>query len=461
MNRRKSTILRVASQHLLKALLTSLDRGEKAGGREDLTFGDSLDRLPDEANADLLEASRYLDALMEVVILDPHKGPHLARALKGLATHLDDALTSLGRYRGNSMSRMASGEEEDWAKSLNSLVRSNQGLWKSERQAKYLVKRLKSHHKKLVRGRSPAIKWAKRYKWFDIDSMIVFAHVSHLSQFGHKERSKIRYAAWFYVIDEYGVKAKARAEYAHAKGGGDFKGLTGKAKLEFKRRARVTGDVRVPISGVESAEEAWDRMHEERQKNIAKNKKMIDALKSHPEYDDKYILQSFVEQLEEGRTLSPKQMYIVNKMLDTDMDLGVGMKNDWSSWWQELLQLYVSKLVPNMIKSPIFDEVADADHREELREGSIEYLEKGIKPGSMTGYPLWAMSEVESVLSTLAPRVRSIRQQQGLVEMSQQVQRSLKRKKPTKKALGYLRDLKDLVKALRDASPQAIANAVR
>lgn len=467
----KQSVIRVASSHILKALLTSLNRGEQKANS--MMFGDSLDRLTDEANADLVEASRYLDVLMDILILDPQNGSHIARALQGLSRHMDSSLESLGKFRGNPMSRMAvraeilsrvasqrNNEEDDWARSLNGLIRSTQGLWKSDRQAKFLLKQLKSHHRRLVRDRSPAITWAKRYKWFDLDTMIVFSHVEMLP-FGRRDKSKIRYGAWFYVLDEYGVRAKARAEYIHAKGGDDFKGISGKAKLEFKRPDRLIGDVVVPVSGVESAEEAWDRRQKERAENVAKNKTLIDGLKSHPDYHDRDILQSFVEQLEEGHTLSPKQMYIVNKFLGTDQDLGVGDKSEWSSLWEEFLQLYVSKLVPNMLKSPIFDEVQDEDYRAELHEGAIQYLEQGVKPGSFGGYPGWVTTEVEAVLQNLAPRLKSIRQQESLVEMSQQIQRSLKRKKPTKKALGYLLDLKKLVETLRGASPQAIAKALR
>lgn len=97
-----------------RGLTKALKDGEQKGSKEDkMFFGDRLDYLQDEANAELVEAKEFLEVLMEVIITKPHKDTLVARTLRGLSSALNEALYIFGRYRANPMSKMGGSKTMD------------------------------------------------------------------------------------------------------------------------------------------------------------------------------------------------------------------------------------------------------------------------------------------------------------------------------------------------------------
>lgn len=202
----------------------------------------------------------------------------------------------------------AAGDIPDLTKTLNSLVKYGEGKWKSEKQAKYILSLLDKHS-------TPAAKqWAQQYHpeghWVAVE------FVTSLVQYGHYDPSKIRYVATFFLVDETGVKARAKAKVshpkavAHAAGDPSHTGMAVSAEgaeETFVRPATVTGKA-VDIAKAELTKE------QDRADRIAKNAPLIARIKNIPGWESKSILTSFVAQLEDGRPLSLKQMSVIDTM---------------------------------------------------------------------------------------------------------------------------------------------------
>lgn len=73
--------------------------------------------------------------------------------------------------------------EEDMSRSMNSLIKNNDGLWKSEKQARFLKKQLDL----------PALKSAKATAWAQKNGYHgkVFSTMSRIEGFGTRTISKI------------------------------------------------------------------------------------------------------------------------------------------------------------------------------------------------------------------------------------------------------------------------------
>jgi len=93
-------------QELLRALANALREGEAAASGDELVWGDDLERIRDEAGADIHNVRQYLDLFFTQVHRDPNH-PLMRKILSGLSKSLANAVYRTGRYRANPMSRMA------------------------------------------------------------------------------------------------------------------------------------------------------------------------------------------------------------------------------------------------------------------------------------------------------------------------------------------------------------------
>jgi hypothetical protein len=133
-------------------------------------------------------------------------------------------------------------------------------------------------------------------------------------RFGHIDPSKIRYYAYAYVLDGAGVVASARVKLQHPKAGENSEPIpVGIEETFFERK--------------EPAQHLYDASAEERAhaEKVKGNSAMIEQIKSLPEYENKDILQSFVQQLEEGKLLSPAQLGVLRKFMPVE----VGNVQEW------------------------------------------------------------------------------------------------------------------------------------
>jgi len=95
------------------ALEEALRSGADEGSKDDLVFGDELERVADNANAEIVRAKRYLDLVVETLakrgqLRVGDSLSYITRALYGVSTTLAEASRGIGRYYGNPSRRMAS-----------------------------------------------------------------------------------------------------------------------------------------------------------------------------------------------------------------------------------------------------------------------------------------------------------------------------------------------------------------
>lgn len=224
------------------------------------------------------------------------------------------------------------GDDEDIARSLTGLIRYNGGLFKSERQAAFLMTRL-------LFDSSKARKWAKKYEKKAKTSVTkAVATQIFLEGFGYKDPSKRRYSVRYYLVDGAGVVAAAKVRPSYDSSNQHWELLTDDTEELFVRKGRAP-----VLFDPEAAQKAREK---ERRKNLRENAPLIEKIKSSPEYEYQDILQSFVDQLESGRTLSPKQMRIVRKYVKDTVD--VGDVAEWEKMIEDLDQLIMKKYVKPM-----------------------------------------------------------------------------------------------------------------
>jgi len=213
----------------------------------------------------------------------------------------------------------------DTFRSLSSLARYNNGLWKSDRQARFLLNRISSPG---YRDRS-AEAWARRhgYRGHAITNIVSD------KRYGRRDVSKVRYYGDVFVVDNGGVVAKGRLKISQAKpkqGQYGHEVDWGGTKVEFERK-------KIPTIVVD--------VEKERQAAVRKNEPDIEMIKSIPGWEGKDILVDFIRQLENGRALSPAQKGVVQRMMP-EKDIFLGQKEDWKHTWERYKKLITKALVP-------------------------------------------------------------------------------------------------------------------
>jgi len=202
------------------------------------------------------------------------------------------------------------------AQSLNSLCKYSNGKWKSEKQARFLLNQLDTY-------RNPdAAHWASRYK---PEGHYVAVLITHkLEAYGHREQSKIRYVAYFFLVDEIGVKARAKVKYDHKKGG-----IVASSADETFLRPDTDVD-----KALDMGQELRDRIAR-KARQMSLNKEILKRIEGIPGWADKEILQSLYRQLEQGRQLSANQLAVIDSMSPPKMV--PEKKTEVKRMWDELI----------------------------------------------------------------------------------------------------------------------------
>lgn len=246
-------------------------------------------------------------------------------------------------------------QDDSIAKSLFSLVKYNNGLFKSDKQASYLFS-------KAQRSASQGldVKEASRLvSGYDTRRHTSVKFVTRLDQFGRTNASKVRWSAWGFILDGYGVLAKVKYEVDHKPGSNDY-GQPKNPKVEWTRPAGTKGSAFFDVTGEEKKKAL------EREKAAKKNAPVIAQIQSIPGWKSVSILSSFVDQLQAGRTLSPRQQQVVDKELRKAGIAGVG--RDTESW--EAAMRHVRRWVESTVL-PEFVRIWEKDRKE--RGGSFSW----------------------------------------------------------------------------------------
>lgn len=243
---------------------------------------------------------------------------------------------------------------EEIMKSFSWLMKSKDGQFASENQAKFLW-----HAAKDV-GFHPSFldSWAHHFHTGENSYAVVLMALD--PRFGRGDVSKRRYYAYAYVVDGAGVVAAAKVKVQHPKAGDADQQPNPESIGEtvFQRKEPAPEK----YNGA-----AAERAHAEKVKG---NKALIDEIQKLPAYEDQEILRSFVDQLEAGRLLSPAQLGVLRKF----MPVNVGNPDEWKVMASESWALTESKLIQPALK--FFEDKAKFKEHE-----GIDYVVKEIRDG--------------------------------------------------------------------------------
>ena len=207
---------------------------------------------------------------------------------------------------------------DDAAKSLNSLVKSNKGKWKSKSQAKYLLKKIRDEYQT-----AEAVKWARQQGLYD-KGTVAAEIVSSIKGYGYRDPSKVRYTAQVFVLDGRGVIARAKFKYKH------YTKKTGTAGGVVWNTGQVT------FQREDSDSEQYVDLEKEdaearRKRNAEKKEaaKQAALIKNIPDWKQQDILVDFMDRLEGGWPLTPNQLAVVQNKLPMK-EVFIGKKEDWT-----------------------------------------------------------------------------------------------------------------------------------
>lgn len=252
---------------------------------------------------------------------------------------------------------------DDTFRSLDGLVRSNDGLWKSDRQARFLLNRITGP---AYRNRA-AEDWARKQGYRGH----VIANIALDERYGRRDLSKVRYYGNVYVIDDGGVVMRGKLKINHAKserGQYEFDVDWGATKLEFERKKNPT--IVVDVEG-------------ERKAAVKKNQPDIELIKTIPGWESRDILVDFIRQLENGHPLSLGQRGVVQRMIP-EKAIFLGQKEEWKKTWDRYAKLIGDVVVPALRDY----------HMEQEREFEQKYQRFRKEKGESAYWP-WRTPDVE------------------------------------------------------------------
>lgn len=230
---------------------------------------------------------------------------------------------------------------DDLLRSINTLAKYSEGLWKSEKQGNFLLNWAAKD--KWIQGGREAVAWAKQTGWYDPKdkTQVVLQFMLSISGYGKSDPSKIRYAGTFALLNGTGVLATASFKVKHAKKGeeGSHAPIPGTAKTRFVRDRKVVPDMNVDPAGDEAKQLA---------KQLKQNEPVIKAIESIPGWKDQQIFVDFRDILLAGGTLSPNMMRVVERNVPLPVH-NVGDADDIMRKMQELDRWVQQVFMPEAI----------------------------------------------------------------------------------------------------------------
>lgn len=216
--------------------------------------------------------------------------------------------------------------------SLEKLVKFNKGLWQIEKQGQFLLDQIRREDDRDAKA------WAKKKR---LDGLAI-SNMRVLGDYGRRDISKVRMVGNVFIVDGGGVRHMSRVRVSHHKKESEgFQLDWGKTTPMFDR------DVEPKIWIDLNAEDARKRkLQEER---IRANQPTIARIKAIPGWERKKILVSFIKQLEEGQTLSPKQeQVLVNLTPKAELESvkPADTKKLWFKFMDQVSALYIDAMLP-------------------------------------------------------------------------------------------------------------------
>ena len=245
----------------------------------------------------------------------------------------------------------------DLGDSLLKLAKFNDGLWQSERQARFILNNMPNDNS------------AKAKAWASSNGMKgdhYFTSFIDLG-YGRKDPSKIRFSGRVFVVDGGGVVGVGKVKVIHFKKGvRDFDLDWSDTEVLFRRTAKP--EIVVDPDADRAAQ-------------IRANQPLIKAIKSIPDWDKKDILSDFVTQLEYGHELTPRQMDVVRRMTPLK-SLPIGERSDWENAWKN----YRTKMLKYVF--PAYRKVVEEEVTNDLPK-YLSDVDKSEQQFRQKSYPEW------------------------------------------------------------------------
>lgn len=246
----------------------------------------------------------------------------------------------------------------DLLRSFNTLAKYNDGLWKSEKQGKFLWSW--AANDKFLQGSKEAIAWAKQTGWYDAadKKQRVLQFILVMEGFGKRDITKIRYSGTFVLIDGTGVLAVAGFKVQHPKGGEETRPepIAGTAKTRFARDRNVVPPINVDPAGDAAREKA---------KQLKLNEPVIKAIESIPDWRGQDIFVDFHTILMGGGTLSPGQMRVIERNVPLPV-MNVGSPDDLLAKMNEMDRWVERVFIPKT--SEAWKQIDEDTYQKSLQE---------------------------------------------------------------------------------------------
>lgn len=355
----------------------------------------------------------------------------------------------------------ASLQEHDLFKTLSNLAKNNEGRWKSQRQANFIISNMVDT--KRFGASSHVESWLRSNRLLRptarFGPKIAFSTLVSLN-YARYDRSRIRYFGAIFVVDEGGISFFATTKVNHPRGGAisenDFKINLDEVKVKFKRPRGFRTSV------VSNYRERQAERARNLKKQIGENQKLIQSIQGIPDWEKKDILVSFIEQLEMGRTLSPRQMAVLRNYIPVE----IGNSVEWQETLDTFLKLVKKNLIPAMLLAldreieiqgyhPSFDE-----DKREVRLAPSELKAGRASNNTFGTYFYTLLYNAKGKGKVRQPSVRGWVFPNFPYDMVQQVRKAIKAKnRATKKSLKYLTDM-TAINGLINQSPESLSKLI-
>lgn len=342
---------------------------------------------------------------------------------------------------------------EDFLKSVNTLVKFNDGNWKTEKQGYFLLKKGKNISSFVEKSEpfKKAVTIAKNMGYEHKKNSIVVLDMVKLKGFGIKTASKIRWQGFFTILDSGGVAYHSKVRVDHPKVGVDATAKLNLSKIEtkFTRDKDSVPDIVVPEF---FAKKVVDK------ELLSRVQKAIDKVSQSKEFStrDIDILKSFKEQVSKGNKLSPKQLVILDKFFEEKVDLGVGSKNEWDTNFNDIMK-FVKKLGNMMYvnSSGLKDAGLDFDSfTKELSNIEKLYRSGNIVQEGMLGSSLSII--LDRLFHSYFRQSKYLSVSELIAEVPSQIKKMSKAKKPTKKSVKIITDMRNLSELMNKISDSKV-----
>jgi len=334
-------------------------------------------------------------------------------------------------------------DKAELVRTAYSLVKRNKGNWKSDKQALFLLDTATQLSKMvLAHDSGPAKDWLRK-KGYKTDTLVALAWSQRLKGYGTRDPSKVRYSGTVVAFDEVGVVLIGTVKVVHQK---KYVKQQKGSSLDF---GRVTVKYERPKSHKPTVVVNYY--------NRPVDSKTIEVIKGIPGYQYPVILVSFLNQLNDHKKLSPKQMVTLNTFLPAPRDTGVGTKEDLQKELEMFFQVIRTKCLPVVVEAS-----KEFGWRHTLSDIQKDWV--GFEKGSKYDFSS-SIREVQSLIVRLfenaSGRPKKLYGQTFLHDIRDKVKRAIKVKVPGKSHVEAISDMKWLNKALESASVSKMRTALQ